>query len=64
MVDISHVANIIDTYRRLGFATALDDLGAGNAGLSLLARLKTDIIKLKMVRGIDASLPRRMIVEG
>ncbi|MFS0738184.1 EAL domain-containing protein [Sphingomonas sp. 1P06PA] len=66
MVDTSHVANIVETYRRMGFATALDDFGAGHAGLALLAKLQTDIIKLDMelVRGIDASLPRRMIVEG
>lgn len=66
MADTAHVGNIIETYRRMGFATALDDFGAGHAGLSLLARLQTDIIKLDMelIRGIDASLPRRMIVEG
>ena len=66
MIDTAHVATIIETYRRMGFATALDDFGAGHAGLSLLARLQTDIIKLDMelVRDIDASLPRRMIVEG
>jgi EAL domain-containing protein (putative c-di-GMP-specific phosphodiesterase class I) len=66
MVDTTHVATIIETYRRMGFATALDDFGAGHAGLSLLARLQTDIIKLDMelIRAIDTSMPRRMIVEG
>lgn len=66
MADTAHVANIIATYKRMGFATALDDFGAGHAGLSLLARLQTDIVKLDMelIRGIDKSLPRRMIVEG
>ncbi|MBB5709772.1 EAL domain-containing protein [Sphingomonas xinjiangensis] len=66
MVDTDHVASIIEAYQRLGFATALDDFGAGHAGLGLLARLQTDLIKLDMelVRGIDTSLPRRMIVEG
>ncbi|MEH3101193.1 EAL domain-containing protein [Sphingomonas adhaesiva] len=66
MTDTGHVANIIDTYRRMGFATALDDFGAGHAGLSLLARLQTDIVKLDMelIRNIDTSMPRRMIVEG
>ena len=66
MVDTGHVATIIDAYRRLGFATAIDDFGAGHAGLGLLARLQTDLVKLDMelVRGIDASLPRRMIVDG
>jgi EAL domain-containing protein (putative c-di-GMP-specific phosphodiesterase class I) len=66
MVDTAHVANIIDTYRRMGFTTALDDFGAGHAGLSLLARFQTDVIKLDMalIRDIDTSLPQRMIVEG
>lgn len=66
MTDTAHVLNIIDTYRRMGFSTALDDFGAGHAGLSLLARLQTDVIKLDMelIRAIDTSLPRRMIVEG
>ena len=66
MKDTTHVANIIDTYRRMGFSTALDDFGAGHAGLALLARFQTDIIKLDMelIRDIDTSLPRRMIVEG
>jgi EAL domain-containing protein (putative c-di-GMP-specific phosphodiesterase class I) len=66
MVDTAHVANIVETYRRMGFATAIDDFGAGHAGLGLLARFQPDLIKLDMelVRGIDGSMPRRMIVEG
>jgi EAL domain-containing protein (putative c-di-GMP-specific phosphodiesterase class I) len=66
MADTSHVTNIIDTYKRMGFTTAVDDFGAGHAGLSLLAQFQTDIIKLDMelVRNIDRSMPRRMIVEG
>jgi len=66
MANTDHVANIIDTYRKMGFGTAIDDFGAGHAGLGLLAKFQTDFIKLDMelVRGIDASLPRRMIVEG
>lgn len=66
MADPDHVANIVRTYREMGFGTALDDFGAGHAGLGLLARFQPDIIKLDMelVRGIEASLPRRVIVEG
>ena len=66
MVDTDHVKNIIETYRKMGFATAIDDFGAGHAGLGLLAKFQTDFIKLDMelVRGIEASLPRRMIVQG
>jgi EAL domain-containing protein (putative c-di-GMP-specific phosphodiesterase class I) len=60
------VANIVQTYQAMGFGTALDDFGAGHAGLSLLARFQPDIIKLDMelIRGIETSLPRRVIVGG
>lgn len=66
MVDTDHVKDIIESYRKMGFSTALDDFGAGHAGLGLLARFQTDFIKLDMelVRDIDSSMPRRMIVEG
>jgi len=66
MVDSGHVANIVDTYRRMGFSTAIDDFGAGHAGIALLSRFQTDIVKLDMalIRDLDTSMPRRMIVEG
>ncbi len=66
MVDPSHVSNIVDSYKRMGFGTALDDFGAGHAGLNLLARFQPDIIKLDMdlVRCLEASLPKRIIVEA
>jgi EAL domain-containing protein (putative c-di-GMP-specific phosphodiesterase class I) len=66
MLDPTHVANIVATYRKMGFGTALDDFGAGYAGLNLLARFQPDIIKLDMelIRDIDTSMPRRAIVEG
>lgn len=66
MVDTDHVRNIIETYQRMGFATAIDDFGAGHAGLGLLAKLQTDFIKLDMelVRGLDENMPRRLIIEG
>lgn len=66
MADPEHVAGIVGCYREMGFGTALDDFGAGHAGLSLLARFQTDIIKLDMdlIRGLESSLPRRIIVDG
>ena len=66
MTDPAHVADIVATYRAMGFGTALDDFGAGHAGLGLLARFQPDMLKLDMelIRGIEASLPRRVIVEG
>lgn len=63
-LDVAHVGSIIDAYRRLGFATAVDDFGAGFSGLNLLADLQTDLVKIDMdlIRGIDSSEPRRQIV--
>jgi len=66
MADAGHVRTIVESYRKMGFGTAIDDFGAGHAGLGLLAQFQTDYIKLDMelIRAIDTSLPRRMIVEG
>ena len=66
MTDVAHVQNIITEYHKHGFATALDDFGAGYAGLNLLASFQPDFIKLDMelIRGIATSLPRQTIVAG
>ncbi|MEJ5976687.1 EAL domain-containing protein [Novosphingobium sp. PS1R-30] len=66
MADTDHIGEIVASYRKMGFATALDDFGAGYAGLGLLAKFQPDLIKLDMelVRDIDTSLPRRLIVES
>lgn len=65
-LDPSHVRGIVRAYRALGFKTAIDDFGAGHAGLGLLANLQTDAIKLDMdlIRDLDTSLPRRQIVKS
>jgi len=64
--DIEHVKRIVAAYRRQGFMTALDDFGAGFAGLSLLANFQPDLIKIDMdvLRGIDADPRRQTIVGG
>lgn len=66
MVDTDHVKRIIAEYRRRGFVTAIDDFGAGHAGLRLLADFQPDLIKIDMdlVRGIDTSRARQAIVAG
>ena len=66
MTDVVHVQRIITDYRQRGFLTALDDFGAGYAGLGLLARFQPDLIKLDMelIRGIADSPARRAIVSG
>lgn len=50
----------IRALRELGYRIALDDLGAGYAGLSSFSQLEPEIVKLDMslVRGIDES-PRK-----
>lgn len=64
--DIGHIRSIVDYYKQVGFLVAIDDFGAGNAGLNLLAELKADIVKLDMglLRGIDTDPRRRVIVGG
>jgi EAL domain-containing protein (putative c-di-GMP-specific phosphodiesterase class I) len=64
--DLAHVERIIAAYRKQGFLTALDDFGAGFAGLSLLANFRPDLIKIDMdlVRGIDTDAGRHAIVSG
>ena len=66
IIDRNHLKGIIETYRRHGFQTALDDFGAGFAGLSLLADFQPDTIKIDrcLVDGIDSSKPRQAIVAG
>ncbi|MBE7203759.1 MAG: EAL domain-containing protein [Parafilimonas terrae] len=64
--DIAHVQRIVAAYRKQGFVTALDDFGAGFAGLSLLANFRPDLIKIDMdlLRGIDTDAGRYAIVSG
>ncbi|MCQ8783331.1 EAL domain-containing protein [Mangrovibrevibacter kandeliae] len=64
VVDTGHLQRIITEYRRQGFITALDDFGAGYAGLSLLANFQPDLIKIDMdlIRGIAESRVRQSIV--
>ena len=57
------LATILREYKRCGFLTAIDDFGAGYAGLTLLADFTPDIIKLDMalVRGVEASKSRQAV---
>jgi len=59
-------AEVMSEYRRIGFLNAIDDFGAGYAGLALLADFQPDLIKLDMglLRGIDTLRPRQLIVES
>ncbi|ALT76115.1 EAL domain-containing protein [Paucibacter sp. KCTC 42545] len=60
------LASILREYQRCGFLTAIDDFGAGYAGLTLLADFQPELIKLDMalVRGVDGSRARQAIARG
>lgn len=64
--DRPHLVNIFQEYKRMGFSTAIDDFGAGYAGLNLLAEYQPDIIKIDMdlVRNIDTLGVKQSIVKG
>ena len=64
VADPNHMKNILAEYQRLGFTTAIDDFGAGYAGLGFLADFQPDIIKLdmKLVRDVDRDATRQAIV--
>jgi EAL domain-containing protein (putative c-di-GMP-specific phosphodiesterase class I) len=46
IVDLEAASVTIDRLRQLGVRLALDDFGAGNAGLSHLLQLQVDVLKL------------------
>lgn len=64
--DRAHLKGIFAEYKRKGFKTAIDDFGAGYAGLSLLADFEPDLIKLDMalIRNIHQDRTRRAIISG
>ncbi len=64
--DRAHLRGIFAEYKRQGFKTAIDDFGAGYAGLSLLADFEPDLIKLDMalIRNIHQDRTRRAIITG
>lgn len=57
-------AKVMSEYQRIGFLTAIDDFGAGYAGLNLLSQFQPDVVKLDMdlIRGIDTHAARQIIV--
>jgi EAL domain-containing protein (putative c-di-GMP-specific phosphodiesterase class I) len=64
--DRPHLVNIFNEYHKFGFLTAIDDFGAGYAGLTLLSEYQPDVVKIDMelVRDIESSPAKRAIVKG
>lgn len=63
---VTDVKGRAQTLRNLGYKLAIDDLGAGYAGLSSFSQLEPDIAKLDMslVRDIDNSNQKQSIVRS
>jgi EAL domain-containing protein (putative c-di-GMP-specific phosphodiesterase class I) len=66
MVSTSELWNVLNKLRRIGATIAIDDFGAGYAGLNLLADVQPDMIKLDMylLRNINRNGPRQSIVRA
>lgn len=68
-VALDHVSDVrarIAALRRLGFRIAIDDLGAGYAGLASFAQLEPDVVKIDMslVRDIQLHPTKRKLVRS
>jgi EAL domain-containing protein (putative c-di-GMP-specific phosphodiesterase class I) len=63
---VDHLRPRIAKLREMGYRVAIDDLGAGYAGLSTFAQLDPDVAKIDMslVRGIDGSATKRKLIEA
>ncbi|MET0928745.1 MAG: EAL domain-containing protein [Aeromicrobium sp.] len=64
--DTAHLTSIIAEYRKHGFTVAIDDFGAGHAGLGLLVDFQPDLIKIDMriVRDVDTNRAGQAVVSG
>jgi EAL domain-containing protein (putative c-di-GMP-specific phosphodiesterase class I) len=63
---ITDLRDRIARLRQLGYRIAIDDLGAGYAGLSSFSQLEPDVAKLdiSLVRGIDTSASKASLVRS
>jgi EAL domain-containing protein (putative c-di-GMP-specific phosphodiesterase class I) len=63
---VNDVPSRVASLRRLGFRIAIDDMGAGYAGLTSIAQLEPEVMKIDMalVRGLDASITKQKVVDA
>ncbi|WP_416137382.1 EAL domain-containing protein [Halomonas sp. HK25] len=66
VTDQGHLKRIIDSYRSMGFTTALDDFGNGYANLDLLTELEPDKLKIdrQLVMGCDQDRRRQALLRA
>lgn len=66
---IDHIGDLpsrIERLRAMGFRIAIDDLGAGYAGLNAIAQLEPDVVKIDMslVRGVEKERTKRRLISS
>ena len=63
---IHELGSRVTRLRTLGYRIAIDDLGAGYAGLTSFAQLEPEVVKVDMslVRGIDGSAVKQKLVRS
>jgi EAL domain-containing protein (putative c-di-GMP-specific phosphodiesterase class I)/ActR/RegA family two-component response regulator len=61
---VKDVADRVARLRRMGYRIAIDDLGAGYAGLTSFAQLQPEVVKLDMslTRGVDKDRTRQRLI--
>jgi EAL domain-containing protein (putative c-di-GMP-specific phosphodiesterase class I) len=64
--NVRSVRKRVEALRELGFRIAVDDLGAGYAGLTSFASLQPDFVKFDMslVRGVDRDPVRQKLIRS
>ncbi len=63
--DFDRMRDIVRKLRAHGFRIAIDDAGAGYAGLQTMVEIEPDFIKLDMslIRGVDTSIVKQRLVK-
>jgi EAL domain-containing protein (putative c-di-GMP-specific phosphodiesterase class I) len=63
---VKDLASRVAHLRRMGFRLAIDDLGAGYAGLTAFAQLEPEVVKLDMslVRDVHKSATKRKLIQS
>lgn len=66
VVSQEFLVEVFEAYRKEGFRTAIDDFGAGYAGLNLLADFQPDILKIdmKLIRDISQNKVKQTLVRS
>jgi EAL domain-containing protein (putative c-di-GMP-specific phosphodiesterase class I) len=64
--EVSDIGARVSRLRELGYRLAVDDLGAGYAGLASFTRIEPDVVKVDMslVRGVDVSPLKQSVVRS